>query len=222
MKLSLAPLWNALYPPVCAACSRRGAWLCPACLAACELVGPGACPRCGDLAGARDCRTCRLFIRSLSALSAAYAYSGPVRPLVHRFKYGEMSGAAPWMAELMLPGLPPGAELLAPVPLHPGREKERGYNQSALLAREVAARAGLPVARGLRRSRPTPSQARLSGEERRSNIRGAFSADGGAFAGRHVVLVDDVCTTCSTLEECASVLRSAGAARVSALVFARA
>ena len=118
--------------------------------------------------------------------------------------------------------LPSGTDVLVPVPLHPRRERERGYNQAALLADVIGRSSGLDVARGLERTRPTLPQARLSGSERRSNILGAFSLGRDDVAGERVVLVDDVCTTAATLEECAGILRQAGAVRVSALVFARA
>ena len=113
-----------------------------------------------------------------------------------------------------------------PVPLHASRLAERGYNQSALLAAEVARGIGLAVDEGvITRTRPTPPQTGLSAGERRTNVAGAFAVTpGGAarLAGKRVLLLDDVCTTGSTLEAAAECLVAAGAAEVNGLVLARA
>jgi ComF family protein len=108
-----------------------------------------------------------------------------------------------------------------PVPLHPARQRERGYNQAALLAQPLAAALGLPYdAHVLRRVKPTPPQVGLSRQERQRNLRHAFSAEPG-IAGRTIVLVDDVVTTGSTLASAAQACLAAGAARVYGLSLAR-
>jgi ComF family protein len=118
-------------------------------------------------------------------------------------------------------GLPAGH--VVPVPLAAEREHERGYNQSALLARALAELAGLPYEpRGLRRVRHTHSQVGLSGDERHHNVRGAFQARPERVAGRSIVLVDDICTTGATLSACAVALCAAGAAQVWGLTLGRA
>ena len=116
---------------------------------------------------------------------------------------------------------------MVPVPLHPARLAERGYNQAALLAGGAAAELGCPLhARALARTRHTPQQARLSRSERLDNVIGAFRvrsvSEAAALRGRAVVLVDDVATTGATLSACAAALRAGGAASVTALVIARA
>ncbi len=114
------------------------------------------------------------------------------------------------------------ADIIAPVPLHPSRLAERGYNQSALLARVLAAEVGVPLdERLLIRHRATAHQVGLGQAERTRNVTGAFACRGAA-AGKRVMLVDDVATTGATLEACAVALREAGATNVAALTLARA
>jgi ComF family protein len=145
-----------------------------------------------------------------------------VRDLVHSFKYKGLHAAAGWMAAQMPVAWLPGNAVLVPVPLHPSRERERGYNQSELLARAIGTRTGLPVVRALRRVRHTPPQAHQDAAGRWLNIRDAFAPRRELPPGCVAVLVDDVCTTGATLEECAAVLRGMGAERMLGLVFARA
>jgi ComF family protein len=149
-----------------------------------------------------------------------------LRSIVHSLKYdGRRSLATPlgalilercrWVLE--------GADIVVPVPLHPARRRERGFNQALDLARALE----LPVARSIRRVRATESQTGLSADERHRNIRGAFAASRARWRvskvhGRVVVLVDDVSTTGATLEECARVVRAMGAREVRAVTAARA
>jgi len=149
-----------------------------------------------------------------------------VREAVHALKYNHLSALARPMGELMAEyvkteKLP--VDLAVPVPLFGRRQRLRGYNQSALLARELARLDGLSLAgRGLSRRRDTPPQARsVDAEARRRNVAGAFAADGHRVEGRRVLLVDDVMTTGATLDSCARALLQGGAASVWALTFAR-
>lgn len=222
MKLSMTPLWDLLYPRRCAACRLRGEWLCAACLLLCVEHGEGCCSRCGSRLRGSGCASCGRYIRHLDEIHAAYDYSGPVRELVHRFKYDNISAAAPWMADRMPVDWLPGNAVLIPVPLHSARERERGYNQSELLARAIGKRTGLRVSPALRRIRQTLPQAHQDAASRWTNVSDAFELRGKCDVGGPVVLVDDVCTTGATLEECAAVLTRMGASSVSALVFARA
>jgi ComF family protein len=149
-----------------------------------------------------------------------------VREAVHALKYNHLSAlarpmAAPMAAYLEAEALP--VDIVVPVPLFGRRQRLRGYNQSALLAREVTRLLGLPLAeRGLGRRRDTLPQARsVDAEARRRNVAGAFVGEKRRVEGRRVLLVDDVMTTGATLDACAQALRQAGAASVWALTFAR-
>jgi ComF family protein len=120
---------------------------------------------------------------------------------------------------------PPGLKIdaIVPVPLHPSRQRQRGYNQAALLAAEVGAQLQIPVREEqLIRTRATAPQVDLSAEARRDNVRGAFRSTGSELSGKHVMLIDDVCTTGSTLESACATLREAGVRSVWAYTLARA
>ncbi len=130
------------------------------------------------------------------------------------------------MAELMascMDRYPVPGDVLVPVPLHKARLRERGYNQSELLSKELGRLTGFEVSVGsLIRRRNTPSQARTASViERQKNIAGAFEALGNSLAGKKVVLIDDVATSGATLDECAGVLKDAGAVSVWGFTFAR-
>ena len=115
------------------------------------------------------------------------------------------------------------ADLIVPVPLHPTRLHQRGYNQATLLARQFGQLSSIPVRENiLARVRPTASQMTLDAEARRLNVMGAFQCIDHQLIGKHLILVDDVCTTGSTLDACACALLEAGAATVQALTVARA
>jgi ComF family protein len=151
-----------------------------------------------------------------------------MREAVHAFKFGGRRALAVPLGDLLVEtaagSLPAGApDLLLPVPLHPRRQRTRGFNQAGLLARRLGRSHGWPVREDvLVRTVATPSQTELDAAGRRANVRGAFRLRRpAAVAGRHVVLVDDVLTTGATLSECARCLRAAGAARVGALTVAR-
>jgi len=172
------------------------------------------------------CGRCTQSRPTFAGARSLYLYEGAVREAVHALKYNHLSTLARPMAEVMAGYLEAEAlpvDLVVPVPLFGRRQRLRGYNQSALLAREVARLAGLPLGeRGLTRRRDTPPQARsVDAEARRRNVAGAFAADKRRVEGRRVLLIDDVMTTGATLDACAQALRQAGAASVWALTFAR-
>jgi ComF family protein len=180
------------------------------------------------VAGRGRCGRCLARPPPLDATVAVLAYRFPVDRLLPRFKFhGDL--AAGWLlAQLMaaaLPGALGGSSrpaAVVPVPLHPSRLRQRGYDQALELARPVAAALGLPLCAGaLHRVRATQAQTTLDAAGRRGNVRRAFACRPGALPG-HVVLLDDVMTTGATLGECTRALRRAGVARVDAWVLARA
>jgi ComF family protein len=208
----VALLLRALAPPRCAACDAalaRDVVFCPAC--ACTVRPAAATPGSGPV----------------DAILAAALYGGALERAVHRFKYERRPDLARPLGHLVRAALRSArdrVDLVVPVPLHPRRLADRGYNQAALLAAHVAAELGAPHApRALVRVRATRQQARCTRVERLANVERAFAVRPGAsVAGRVVALVDDVATTGATLDACAIALREAGAARVVAVVIARA
>ncbi len=199
--------------------------------AALDLVFPPLCPVCDGLLGAgrRDPLCGRSRRPGFAYARAALRYGEIAREAIHAFKFGGRRGLANPLGDLLaglglraLPGAAP--DLLVPVPLHPRRARERGYNQALLLARRLERAWGVPVAaHALRRAVPTQPQADLDAAARRRNVRDAFAVQSpGLIAGRHVVLVDDVLTTGATAGECARTLSRAGAATVGVLTVARA
>ncbi|WP_374688646.1 ComF family protein [Promineifilum sp.] len=231
---SLAVRWRAAagfcldvaFPPVCAGCGRVGALLCAACEARLVPVTGPICHRCGrGLEGPGACPTCAAGPLPLRQMRAPLRYQEPASRLIHGLKYeGYFALAAP-LARRLIAGWPAWEQppdLILPIPLHPRRQRRRGYNQSELLARPLAQALGIPFsAAALRRTRHTPPQVGLGPAARADNVKGAFTADPAAVAGRHVLLIDDVLTTGATMSAAAEALLAAGAAGVSAYCLAR-
>jgi ComF family protein len=149
-----------------------------------------------------------------------------MRRALQRLKYGGAARLANPLAHAAAPALltlvaVSGPAVLVPVPVHPARFRQRGYNQAALLAGELAARARLPLADLLTRTRATTRQHGLSRAARLHNLRGAFAVIGGQRLPDTVILIDDILTTSATLEACAAVLQSAGVANVFGFAIAR-
>jgi ComF family protein len=201
--------------------------LCPTCQRRMRRVVPPICPRCGrPQASGVHCPSCVTWDSPLDGIRSPFRFEGLARKAVHELKYRNLRVVSAPMAVLLYDYLernPMPADVLVPVPLHPKRLRERGYNQSELLAKELAKLVQLPVAGNeLRRQRYTPPQARtLSVEERRANMKEAFVSTNESLRERHVLLIDDVSTSATTLDACAGALKSAGAASVWGLVFAR-
>jgi len=150
---------------------------------------------------------------------------GTLRTAIHRFKYSNMRLLAAPLGQLMSQYLLRNqlpVDVIVPVPLHPHRLRERGYNQAALLAKEMEKALGLPLLEdALVRVRSTIPQVGLSARERRDNVRGAFHWADRSLEGQRILLVDDVCTTGATLEACSLALREGGVSVVWGLVLAR-
>ena len=159
---------------------------------------------------------------------AAYSYGfyeERLRDLIHVYKYDRVQPLAKPLGRLLVLALPRDREfdVLVPMPLHWRKRWQRGFNQSALLASEVSRRAGIPLARALRRVRNTSAQAGLTNAKRRANVSGAFRAsNAAAVRGKRVLLIDDVLTTVATASSCARALKLAGATQVTLLTLARA
>lgn len=230
-------LLDIFFPPVCLLCRKRAVekGFCAACRALIEarrITGP-LCIVCGTpfqspKALDHACGRCLEEKPAFHAARSAFIYDGPVLDTLHRFKYsGDVALAQPLaravLGQIDLLTHDSGRLLVVPVPLYRGKLKERGFNQSLLLAREIARLKGYPLeVRGLKRARDTGQQVGLKAAERKRNVAGAFAVvDASLFKGRKALLVDDVATTGATLNECAKALRRAGA-EVYALTVARA
>jgi ComF family protein len=170
------------------------------------------------------CGLCRLGMTGFDAAYSFGFYEGTLRELVHLFKFGRIETLARPLAEMTLRALPREQrfDAVVPMPMHWRRRWQRGFNQSALLAKNVARRLGLPVLGLVRRKRATPPQAGLSSAQRRTNVARAFEVrNPERVAGKRLLLVDDVYTTGATAGACAASLKRAGAERVVVLTLAR-
>lgn len=213
-------------PPRCGGCARLGGWLCERCATRIRRLEEPLCLRCGrELPFTEASCDCRRRLKHLARLRAAAAYEGPLPPAVHRLKYRGWRALAPPLARLLTARLVvegmPAAHVLA-VPLHPARQRTRGYNQAELLAAEVrrALRLGRLEGR-LARIKDTRPQVGLDRLRRAANVDGAFRWQGEPGRGAPVLLVDDVVTTGATLEACAAALAAGGFGRVSGITLAR-
>lgn len=224
MRLTAA-LLDLVFPPRCLGCRRLGTYFCGRCAASIRRLPEPFCPSCARIVDPRF-PVCRCARPALRYALAAGQFSGALRDAIHRFKYQGMSAGASALAALLRPAIASLARqdlVLVPLPLHPQRLRERGYNQAALLARALALDGPLPsVEDALRRVKATRAQASLGAAERARNMAGAFAANPARCAGRRFVLIDDVCTTGATLQSAAQALHAAGARDIYGLVLAAA
>ena len=231
LRILARSLLDFALPPRCAGCAEVieevGAF-CPQCWGAMEWLGNSGCQTCGlPLAAteAEQCGRCLADPPKLDRMRAAVAYDDRSRSIVLRLKYGRKVALARTMARYMAPlnEAGRGETLVMPVPLHRRRLWSRGFNQSGLIARQLAKSWGYPFEAGLlRRMKPTRPLKGMSHGQRRKAVAGAFGvADPDRIRGREIILVDDVLTSGSTAEACARALRKAGAARVELICWAR-
>ena len=216
-------------PIHCIGCGEEGEFLCSSCAATLPRMKAPYCTICSDPGVTGACLACREQTRfstdHLSGIRSPYLMEGLVREGVHAFKYRNYKVAAPRFAQLLSEYLvknPLPGDVLVPVPLHRKKLRERGYNQALLLARKLSKHIDVTVEeRLLVRTRNSPSQARAAdGAQRTANTAGAFACSGNVD-GMACILIDDVCTTGSTLGACATALMESGAESVWALTLAR-
>jgi ComF family protein len=235
----LERLLDLIYPRLCPLCNavsdRPGRLICWRCFARLPLhtVDEAFCRHCGLVPEGRAdgqflCDVCRRSRPAFDLARTAAPFRGGIRALLHAFKYNSATWLRADLVDFIEGALrtyydPSQIDLVLPVPLHTGRLRRRGYNQSALLAGALARRLGLATAPAvLQRSRATPTQTRLSAPARRRNVAGAFQVVHPEWVrGRTLLLIDDVMTTGATLHEAARSLKRAGAWRVWALTVAR-
>lgn len=217
---------DLLFPPSCALCDAGGSLLCESCAGALPRAEGDRCERCWmPVTHERVCRHCIETPPAFASIRAAFVMEGGARRLAHELKYEGLTSLAEPMALLMREAASiDGVDVVTAVPLHRGRERSRGYNQSYELARQLAALLALPCdGRAMRRTRDTEPLAKtMHREERRAIVEGAFAARPECVGGRRVLLIDDVVTTGATLDACARALLDAGAAGVRCVTWARA
>lgn len=223
-------LRDAIFPAFCLSCEKEGSVVCAECLNRVEVNGVYACPVCHAFTGTGQC--C-MGCRNQSYLDqhiALYPYDEAQLGgrMIHALKYNYIEEIVESFAILVekywgrAGGVLFSCDYIVPVPLHPRRFAERGFNQAELISRALSYVYGVPLADILKRSRYTHQQARLSKQERAENVKDAFCEDiQNTLGGKAVVLVDDVFTTGSTLQECARVLKNAGAREVVGFTVAR-
>ena len=235
----LKPIVDLVYPPRCPICgdavAQQGG-LCGECWSELEVPGEPACASCqrpmGSVAVAKshECFACIDDPPRHSGVIAATIYNDTSRKLVLTYKHGGKIALAPLLGRLLAAKIPPHSDgatppLLIPVPLHRWRIWKRGFNQAAMLAKDLAGRGkGELLVDGLLRRKSTPSLGGLGQDERKDALEGAIVTRPSArsiVAGRDVILVDDVLTSGATSAACIDALLAAGATTVSLACFAR-
>lgn len=229
-------LISLCFPPHCASCrvdTAPGVHLCEACAKGAKRIEAPRCERCsepfsGALSEGFVCTNCADRTLHFEAAVAPWLSRGVVREFIHRFKYDRERHLRLPLGAWLFDALDDerlqrrAFDLIVPVPLHSTRLRERGFNQAEELARLLSRHCGVPMADALKRTRYTTTQTRLDRHERMENLRGAFCLrQSAAVQNRHLLLVDDVFTTGSTVDECARILREAGAASVRVATVAR-
>jgi ComF family protein len=223
-------LLDLVFPPTCVGCHRPGQLLCPACAQRVEPVPATVCSRCGRIQARAvpTCPHCEDEEPALQRVGAAALHLAPLREAIHELKYGGQPGLAEPLARYLVAAFAGPAwrtlgvqmDAVVPVPLHQERRRERGYNQSELLAGHFCAATGIPLQPSwLQRVRLTRPQVGLNAQERRANVEDAFTADP-RVRGQTLLLMDDVYTTGATLRACAAAALDAGAHAVYGLTLA--
>ena len=218
---------DSFFPRRCVGCGKGGGFLCPECLGKLPRLLPPLCPHCGrPQASGIVCPSCWQRQTEIDGIRSLFRFDEVIRKAIHELKYRNLKAISPCLAELLadyLKANPPPGEALVGVPLHPRRLRERGYNQSSLLARELGRRIGLPVIEDclIRVKQAQPQVRAVDVEERRRNVADAFVCRDEKVGGKQIILIDDVCTSGATLESCAAALKNKGAASVWGLTLAR-
>ena len=217
---------DLFFPPWCIGCGREGKYLCDACRRQLPFISPPICSICGrPLTVDNTCPGCIGPQAKIDGIRAPFLFGGVIRQAIHELKYRNLKVIAPLLADFLHDYLienPLHGDVVVPVPIHQKRHRERGYNQSSLIARELSSMSGLPLAEDcLIRKTNTPPQVRTtSAAERWQNMADAFTCVDRRLAGKHILLIDDVSTSGATLNACAAALKDAGAASVWGLVIA--
>ncbi|MFC1987819.1 ComF family protein [Chloroflexota bacterium] len=218
---------DLLFPQWCIGCGKESGFICGSCRSLLPRVMPPLCPRCGrHQPGGVLCSSCVSWQADIDGIRSPFRFEGIMRQIIYQLKYKNIRALAAPLSRMLndyLTTNPIPVEALVPVPLHRKRLRERGYNQSSLLAKELGKLTNLPVVGDcLIRQRSTQPQARTSNvKERQTNVTGAFACYNQRLRDKQVLLVDDVSTSGATLNACAVALKAAGATSVWGLALAR-
>ncbi len=217
---------DAALPGSCLLCGAdsQGSLLCPPCTNDLPLLPKALCPICAvPTTHGERCGACLREKPHFDRAIALFCYDFPADRIVHALKYGHQLAVANWTGQKLAELASANAfDCIVPLPLHAERLQERGFNQSAEIAKAFQFWAKVPDDRGnVLRTRITPPQASMPHKERHKNVRGAFECRAD-FTGKRLLLIDDVMTTGATANECARVLKLHGAAEVTVAVIARA
>jgi ComF family protein len=221
---------DLIFPPICANCRQAGTLICADCYQQIQWIKKPICAGCGQMLGSNTnqklCKTCQAHPLPLKQICAATIFAEPISTIIHKMKYEGAFGLASNLADLMVSAWSEWetpVDLVVPIPLHPARQKNRGYNQSALIAQYFSKQLGYKFAPDvLKRARFTVPQVGLNAEDRLKNVQNAFAAENCEISKMRILLIDDVCTTGATLASAAETLLEAGASAVSGYCLARA
>jgi ComF family protein len=218
---------NLLFPQRCVGCGKEGALICSSCQSSLPRVMPPLCPRCGrPQPSGILCSSCVSWRAEIDGIRSPFRFDGVVRQAIYQLKYRNLRTMAAPLAQLLSDYLvtnPIPGDVLVPVPLHRRRMRERGYNQSGLLARKLGRFLDLPVVTDclIRQRHALPQARTTSVEERQSNVTDAFTCRDDSLRNKQVLLIDDVSTSGATLDACAAALKASGAISVWGLTVAR-
>ncbi len=221
---------DIIFPIACISCGKDDIWFCPECFGKINFMKHQRCPVCNIISdNGKTCPSCKNQTY-LSGISISAHYKDDLlQKIIHAFKYKYVKDLSKTLGSFLIKTVPENFIsnskncFLVPVPLHKKRERERGFNQALLLAQIVAHKTGIQIQSDLlKRTRHTKSQMKLEAEERKTNVSDAFEVISNLdLRGKTAILIDDVCTTGATLEECAKVLKANNIKSVWAIVLAR-
>lgn len=220
---------DILFPKRCVECGKAGDFVCFDCASKIETIKTSTCSVCGKISkSGQFCSGCKTkWNLELSGLIVAAHYDvGPTKEMIHHLKYSGFTGLACSLSEIIYQSLknnmPKDPLVIVPVPLHKNREGLRGFNQSELIAKELSKKLNISGGCAISRLKDTKTQVSLNRKLRLQNLDGAFVCEDREFVeGKNILLIDDVATTLTTLNECAKALKAAGAKKVWGVVVAR-
>lgn len=219
-------IYDLLFPKRCIKCKKPGEFICFGCFSKIEKIKTYTCQKCGKITkNGSYCNSCRNGVDLTGVMVACDYNIGPTKELIHHLKYSGFLDLSEVLGELLVERIKNSKNkkfIVVPVPMHRKKELERGFNQSELLARYLSKKMGLKGGLALEKIKSTEAQMRLKRKDRLKNLNKVFECvDRELVKGQQILLIDDVMTTGTTLNECAKALKKAGARQVWGLVVAK-